>query len=45
MRALFATRYSELEQAAAFACANRLCSLPVSAPAEVASGLSEVDRR
>jgi hypothetical protein len=38
-------RYPELEQAAAFACASKLCSLPVFAPAEVAAALAEVDRR
>lgn len=38
-------RYPELEQAAAFACANKLCSLPVFAPEDLAVALAEVERR
>jgi hypothetical protein len=38
-------RYPELDRAAAFACAEKLCSLPVFAPPEVAAALAAVDRR
>jgi len=38
-------RYPELDRAAAFACANGLCSLPAFAPEELGAALAEVDRR
>lgn len=36
--------YPEIDRAAAFACANKLCSLPVFAPEEVYAAAARVDR-
>jgi len=38
-------RYPELPESAAFACADKLCSLPVFAADEVAQAVARVDRR
>ena len=38
-------RYPELPEAAAFACADKLCSLPVHTAAELTQAVRRVDRR
>jgi hypothetical protein len=35
-------QYPELDQAAAFACANRICSLPVFAPGDIAETVKQM---